>query len=57
MAELPEERLDAGSLAVPRGGGSALLRRVWAAVYEGLRFTLMVVLGVLGVWALVLLFG
>lgn len=57
MTELPEESLDGGSLAVPRAGGGALLRRLWGMVYEGLRFSLMVVIGVLGVWALVLLFG
>ncbi len=57
MTERPAARRAAGSSSVRRAPASAPLGRLRAAVYDGVRFLGMVVLGMLGVWALVLLFG
>jgi hypothetical protein len=55
FTELQAQRRDAGSS--PRARAAAPLRKLRVVVYDGVRFMGMVVLGMLGVWLLVLLFG
>jgi hypothetical protein len=55
LGELHADRLEAGS--TPRARPSPALQKLRRALYEGVRFTALLVVGVLGVWALVLLFG
>jgi hypothetical protein len=54
-SELRAQQWDAGSS--PRARAATPLRKLRVVVYDGVRFMGMVVLGMLGVWLLVLLFG
>lgn len=55
LTELPAQQRDAGSS--PRARAATPLSKLRGVVYDGARFMGMVVLGMLGVWLLVLLFG
>jgi hypothetical protein len=55
LTELRVQHRDAGSS--PKARAATPLRKLRVVVYDGVRFMGMVVLGMLGVWLLVLLFG
>jgi hypothetical protein len=55
FTDLPAQHRDAGSS--PTARAATPLGKLRVVVYDGVRFMGMVVLGMLGVWLLVLLFG